>query len=761
MAKAICLLPLFVSAAICCGFAKGQQANRTVGVLSPVLVKTYGSVPLLSFKQVSMACLIALLHVNTRDPQIVGQAVVDSLPKGFYVQVKFKDSQFDAAEALKGVLAWRETNTIDSIVGPMTSDASQVVSLVSALQEIPVMSFGATSTLLSDKLTYPLFSRTNPLISLNAMALIGVCVRFEWKNIAVLCADTTYGNGFLSNIQEQGTTKNIHFIQVQKFVPENAQSIAAAMNSLRRSGAKVFLYIGIGVVNLEDVLASAESEGLLQDGYAWVAGEIGVPSAVVQSMKRKELAQLLKGWIQIRVAPLYGEKRVLLETAFKTVDQAKVNNSVIGMQPAEFSMPVPDYAAFAYDAAWATALGLAKTSKGGKELADAIRSTSFRGASGSVSFDQSGNRQASGITVTVENIQPFPANESVLISDVIGVWEATQGFADVRHQTPLWPGGRIGWKPPSDGSGQGRDTLLMIVLVVSGVFLVLLLTISALFYRLYKASLRNRTAEETDLSNMIARVREVLGVTKSDGYILPSEKVTQIFSFCSGRSHFIILERRCIEAVAKLALGDDFAKDDFERFYNFVKYRTAVVSGMALGVKEEQARSFIDLSDIEAQEGTEERNEVMQRLQTLILLVCLRLLSLSTANAGEGESGNGTMRRGSRTLQSQASLQDLTHLDKTYGLYEDKTFTRYVSEDFERAYEYFTGRVLRLNAWRDNALLLPRLKKHIQQLMDRLGRINDRRYESIVKEEGGEQLKGLGKEFEQCLFYQDDEMVPF
>ncbi|EKX43226.1 hypothetical protein GUITHDRAFT_110643 [Guillardia theta CCMP2712] len=731
---------LLVACILSSSSAAGQSLNSTVGVLSPVLVKTYGSVPLLAFKQVSMACLIALYHVNTRDPQIVGQAVVDRLPQGFRIDVKFKDSQFDAAEALKEVLAWRESSSIDAIVGPMTSDGSQVVSLVSALQGTPVTSFGASSTLLSDKQTYPLFSRTNPLIMLNAMALIEVCLRFKWKQIAVLCEDTTYGNGFLSNVQEQASSKGVDLVQVQKFVPEGSKSIAAAMSSLQKSRAKIFLYLGIGVPNLELVLTYSNKEGLLQDGHAWVAGEIGVPSAVVASMQHKQLAALLKGWIQIRVAPLYGKKRDLLETAFRTVDQSKVNNSIIGMKPAEYSMPLPDYASFAYDAAWATALGLAKTNGTGAALAHAIRNSSFPGASGLVSFDASGDREPNGIVVTIENIQPSSANASVIESVVIGTWEAAQAFADVSGLTPLWPGGRSGWNPPSDGSGQGRDKLLTIVLAVSGGFLVLLLAISAAFYRLYKASLRNRTAEETDLSNMMSRVREALGVTVSAGYILPSEKSSSIFS-CYRRSRVIVMDKRSVEAVAKLALGDDFAKNDFERFYDFVKYRADVVAGRSFGMiaDEESMKAETDALDLEAQQG----------------------------GGGDDRDDAATAQPHPHGVSSDPEPLELEErrgrqrhaVETTHSLYEDEAFTQYLSGDFERAYEYFTGRVLRLNAWRDNPQLLPRLKKHIQRLMDKLARINDRRYESMMKEAGGAELKEVGQGFADALFYQDDHQV--
>mmetsp|Transcript_39653 Transcript_39653/g.124615 ORF Transcript_39653/g.124615 Transcript_39653/m.124615 type:complete len:715 (-) Transcript_39653:130-2274(-) len=477
-------------------------------------------------------------------------------------------------------------------------------------------------------------------------------------------------------------------------------------------------------------------------------------------MQHKQLAALLKGWIQIRVAPLYGKKRDLLETAFRTVDQSKVNNSIIGMKPAEYSMPLPDYASFAYDAAWATALGLAKTNGTGAALAHAIRNSSFPGASGLVSFDASGDREPNGIVVTIENIQPSSANASVIESVVIGTWEAAQAFADVSGLTPLWPGGRSGWNPPSDGSGQGRDKLLTIVLAVSGGFLVLLLAISAAFYRLYKASLRNRTAEETDLSNMMSRVREALGVTVSAGYILPSEKSSSIFS-CYRRSRVIVMDKRSVEAVAKLALGDDFAKNDFERFYDFVKYRADVVAGRSFGMiaDEESMKAETDALDLEAQQGGEEMTEMMQRLHSLILMVCLRILSPSSSRSEEEGSDMLSVGWKARMLQSRESLGDVLMAETTHSLYEDEAFTQYLSGDFERAYEYFTGRVLRLNAWRDNPQLLPRLKKHIQRLMDKLARINDRRYESMMKEAGGAELKEVGQGFVDALFYQDDHQV--
>ena len=63
-----------------------------------------------------------------------------------------------------------------------------------------------------------------------------------------------------------------------------------------------------------------------------------------------------------------------------------------------------------------------------------------------------------------------------------------------------------------------------------------------------------------------------------------------------------------VEVVAKLALGDDFAKNDFERFYDFVKYRADIVAGRAFGmiVDEESMMAETYALDLEAQQGGEE-----------------------------------------------------------------------------------------------------------------------------------------------------------
>lgn len=166
-----------------------------------------------------------------------------------------------------------------------------------------------------------------------------------------------------------------------------------------------------GNVNLQGALLGSNASGVgARDGYAWIAGELGSSDAekLLSGLitPASQLRELLSGWLLLNLDAL-STRRGDFEGAFARVDPRVVYDPLVAMPAAAFAPPRSAYDAFAYDAVWATALGVVawRANRSASVLAG-IRAAAFNGASGPVSFDNTtGDRAPAGLLIRLLNIQ--------------------------------------------------------------------------------------------------------------------------------------------------------------------------------------------------------------------------------------------------------------------------------------------------------------------------------------------------------------------
>ena len=175
-----------------------------------------------------------------------------------------------------------------------------------------------------------------------------------------------------------------------------------------------------------------------RDGYAWIADGLGsnTPEELLSSLtpRPEQLRPLLAGWLFLNLDALRGERRAAFETAFAAADREAVRSPLVPMPASAFAPPRSAYDAFAYDAVWATALGIAAWAQNrSKDVVSGIRGARFVGASGPVAFDNAtGDRAVAGLTIQLINIRPADPNVTDwsavrLVKSAVGVWEQSQG----------------------------------------------------------------------------------------------------------------------------------------------------------------------------------------------------------------------------------------------------------------------------------------------------------------------------------------------
>ncbi len=269
----------------------------TIGILTPLAVASAGYRVPLVFRQMATSLILAIHHVNTRNNSIVGDAV-HRLPDDFRIFYKISDTNFAMKGGVKSILDWRAQEGYDgfasscgmgasttinqsswpskplyqskspndkiiAIVGPDLSEIAQAVTVIAGLGGTPVTSFYSTSTTLSDKSRYPLFSRTVPVQSFNMIALANVMASFGWRKCAVILVDTEYGNAFTSEFQQRAGNAGINIVLIQKFKDEDMTSIQEGTDALKQCGARVFVFLAQGTTNLVNVLIAGGNSGIM------------------------------------------------------------------------------------------------------------------------------------------------------------------------------------------------------------------------------------------------------------------------------------------------------------------------------------------------------------------------------------------------------------------------------------------------------------------------------------------------------------------
>ncbi|XP_078235197.1 taste receptor type 1 member 3 [Pogona vitticeps] len=109
-------------------------------------------------------------------------------------------AQCDYANAKPRVIA---------VVGPSSSALSMLVTRILNFLSIPEVSFGSSSSYLSDRQTFPSFFRTIPSDSRQADAIVQLLNKFNWNWVAALATDNLYGRQALEIFTQEALLKDI------------------------------------------------------------------------------------------------------------------------------------------------------------------------------------------------------------------------------------------------------------------------------------------------------------------------------------------------------------------------------------------------------------------------------------------------------------------------------------------------------------------------------------------------------------------------
>eukprot|EP00961_Rhodomonas_salina_P218737 2956560-Rhodomonas_salina.2 len=184
---------------------------------------------------------------------------------------------------------------------------------------------------------------------------------------------------------------------------------------------------------------------------------------VESSTEPEVMLNFFQGFLSINTKPMYGAKGEKFQQVWNAekgaLDLAPLHSAA--GYTAEIDGDCSDLCGYMYDAVWAAsfAVSAALEVKDGQLTLDKpglnadLRALSFTGATGTLSFAETGDRNPGGITVIFYNWVRNLNSSSIDLVD-LWEWDADRGQIPL-GPVPVWGGGVVSREAPPDGQSCG------------------------------------------------------------------------------------------------------------------------------------------------------------------------------------------------------------------------------------------------------------------------------------------------------------------
>lgn len=169
----------------------------------------------------------------------------------------------DAAEELI------KNDEVQAILGPQTTPEAKFVVELGAKNQVPIVSFSATSSSLSPKRS-PYFIQMAGADSSQSKAIAAIVKGFGWKEVVIVYEDG-YQDGFIKYLSDATRDAGIQISLTSAIYSSASDSqIADELQKLKGASSRVFL---VHVTSLlgSRIFVHANTAGMMSEGYAWLA----------------------------------------------------------------------------------------------------------------------------------------------------------------------------------------------------------------------------------------------------------------------------------------------------------------------------------------------------------------------------------------------------------------------------------------------------------------------------------------------------------
>ncbi|GMH09236.1 hypothetical protein Nepgr_011077 [Nepenthes gracilis] len=304
-----------------------------------------------------------------------------------------------AVGAAAAALYFIEKVKVKAIVGPMTSTEARFVIDLGAKAQVPIISYSATSPLLSCA-QLPYFIRAAQNDSSQVLAIGALMQAFGWHEVVPIYTKNEYGEGIILDLTYMMQQINIRISYRSVISPfANDDQILEELLKLKTMQTRVFVVHVLPNIGSR-LFSNAKDAGMMGEGYVWIVTN-GISNfldsldhSVIESMqgvlgvktyvpKTKKLDSFSNRWkVKFQEDNLDLPKNALLNVlglwAYDTT--SALARAVEELSDANFAF------VGANNSSHLTDLDNIKISKAGPELLRAISSTRFKGLSGEFNF---------------------------------------------------------------------------------------------------------------------------------------------------------------------------------------------------------------------------------------------------------------------------------------------------------------------------------------------------------------------------------------
>ncbi|XP_073342636.1 extracellular calcium-sensing receptor-like [Pagrus major] len=219
------------------------------------------------------------------------------------------------------------TPPVMGIVGDSSSTRSIAISSVLGLYRVPMVSYFATCSCLSDRQKFPSFFRTIPSDAFQVQAMIQILKRFGWSWAGLLVSDDDYGlhaaRSFQSDLAQSGGGCLAYF-EILPWGTDQAE-LRRIVDVMKKSTARVVIVFAheSHMINLMEEVVRQNVTGL-----QWMASEAWTAATVLQT---SDLMPYLAGTlgIAIRRGEIPGLREFLLEIRPDLHHNNSYGNSIV------------------------------------------------------------------------------------------------------------------------------------------------------------------------------------------------------------------------------------------------------------------------------------------------------------------------------------------------------------------------------------------------------------------------------------------------
>ncbi|KAM9358866.1 extracellular calcium-sensing receptor-like [Symphorus nematophorus] len=218
------------------------------------------------------------------------------------------------------------TPPVLGIVGDSSSTGSISVSSVLGLYRVPMVSYFATCSCLSDRQKFPSFFRTIPSDAFQVRAMIQILNRFGWTWAGLLISDDDYGLHAAQSLQYDFVQSGAGCLAYLQVLPwgNDPSEIHRIVDVMKKSTARVVIVFAheSHMINLMEEVVKQNVTGL-----QWMASEAWIAATIFQT---PHLIPYLAGTlgIAIRRAEIPGLREFLLQI-HPDVHQNSYGNNMI------------------------------------------------------------------------------------------------------------------------------------------------------------------------------------------------------------------------------------------------------------------------------------------------------------------------------------------------------------------------------------------------------------------------------------------------